>query len=308
MLENILITGGAGFIGTNLIKKLNLEKYNVSVIDNFSNGSRDNLPKSVSIFEGDIRDKSFLKEAILNQDIIIHLAAYGSVVDSVTNPEINFEVNVQGTFNLLNQAKVSGVKKFIFASTGGALIGNAVPPVNEKSLPKPISPYGSSKLCGEAYCHSFAKAFNMNTICLRFANIYGPFSMHKKGAITKFIKSINKDEPITIYGDGSSTRDYLYIDDLCNGIIRTIEKNLKSGSVLHLASGKEVTILDLVKLLTKIANKPNYPINFESIRSGEVEKNFANYEKAFVDLNFQPKIDLENGLKTTWMWYKNFLK
>ncbi len=308
MSNNILITGGAGFIGTNLIKKLILKKTNITVLDNLSKCTPDDLPKSVSLITGDIMDIDFLKETISNQDYIIHLAAYGSVMESLKNPEINFDINVKGTFNILNQAKDLGVKKFIFASTGGALIGDAIPPVNEKSLPRPISPYGSSKLCGEAYCHSFAKSFNMNTVCLRFANIYGPYSFHKMGAITKFIKCLINNEPITIYGDGSSSRDYLHVDDLSNGIISALDKDIVSGSVLHLASGKEVTILELVKLLIKIANKPNHPIKFLSNRPGEVERNFADYSKASVELDFQPTIDLENGLKSTWTWYKKFLK
>ena len=308
MLNNILITGGAGFIGANLIRKLILKKKNITVLDNLSKGSLAYLPKSVSLIKADIRDKESLKEIISNQDCIIHLAAYGSVIESINNPEMNFDINVKGTFNILNQAKDLQIKKFIFASTGGALIGDAIPPVNEKSLPKPISPYGSSKLCGEAYCHSFAKSFNMNTVCLRFANIYGPYSAHKSGAITKFIKSLINNEPITIYGNGLSTRDYLHVDDLSDGIISALEKDLVSGSVLHLASGKEVAILDLVKLLIKIANKPNHPIKFLAKRAGEVERNFANYDKASINLNFQPTIDFENGLKSTWMWFKKYFK
>ena len=135
----------------------------------------------------------------------------------ITDPERNFEVNVQGTLNVLRAAVGAGVRRFIFASTGGALIGDATPPVSEQSLPKPISPYGASKLCGEAYCHAFAKSYGLETVCLRFGNVYGPHSAHKKGAVTVFIKALMTGEPIVIYGDGSASRDYVHVEDSAAG-------------------------------------------------------------------------------------------
>ena len=308
MSKNILVTGGAGFIGSNLIKKLLLADNNIIVVDDLSKGSLKYLPNSDILRKGDIRDTKFLGGLMKGIDIVIHLAAYGSVIESVNDPYLNFDINVNGTFNVLNEARIAGVKKFIFASTGGALIGNTTPPVNEQSLPKPISPYGSSKLCGEAYNHSFAKAYNMNTVCLRFANVYGSFSAHKTGAVTKFIKCLLEDKPIPIYGDGSASRDYLHVDDLCIGIIKAVSTNLNSGSVLHLASGNEVTVHELAKMLSIIADKPNHPIKFLNKRPGEVERNFAQYEKAKNELNFDPTINFENGLKSTWQWFKNALK
>jgi UDP-glucose 4-epimerase len=236
-------------------------------------------------------------------EIVVHLAAFGSVVDSVSAPEVNFEHNVFGTFNVLRAAKEAAVNKVIMASTGGALIGEAEPPVDEQSLPKPISPYGASKLCGEAYCHAFAKAYGLNTVALRFANVYGPYSAHKKGAVTAFIKAIMRGEPMVIYGDGSATRDFLYVDDLCDGICQAIEAELPPGEVLHLASGVETSVLDLAKRVAAAAGAPDHPIKFKPPRPAEVSRNFARYDRARKKLGFEPQWSLRKGLEETWRWF-----
>ncbi len=226
------------------------------------------------------------------------------MVESVADPSSNFETNVSGTFNVLGAAQQAGVHRFVFASTGGALIGEAPPPVDENALPKPISPYGASKLCGEAYCHAFAKAYGMETVCLRFANVYGPWSARKKGAVTTFIKSLMAGDPITIYGDGRATRDYLYVDDICDGImLGATSPAVRAGDVFHIASGAETSVLDLAKMLREIAHKPNHPIIFASPRAAEVSRNFARYDKARDILGFEPKWPLREGLEATWQWF-----
>ena len=235
---------------------------------------------------------------------VVHLAAYGSVVESIADPERNFEVNVQGTLNVLRAAVGAGVRRFIFASTGGALIGDATPPVSEQSLPKPISPYGASKLCGEAYCHAFAKSYGLETVCLRFGNVYGPHSAHKKGAVTVFIKALMTGEPIVIYGDGSASRDYVHVEDLCSGIAAALDAPLAGGDVFHLASGRETSVLELARILRDVAGKPDHPIEFRPARAGEVARNFANYDKARERLDFQPKWKLADGLAATWEWFQ----
>jgi UDP-glucose 4-epimerase len=204
---------------------------------------------------------------------------------------------------MLNAARQAGIKKFLFASTGGALIGDAEPPVSEESVPKPVSPYGASKLCGEAYCNAFAGSYNMETVMLRFANVYGPVSAHKKGAVTVFIKSLLRDEPITIYGDGHATRDFLHVQDLCRGINMALEKSLAPGTTLHLATGKETSILELAKTLATVAGKPEHPILHQVARQGEVIRNFANYDRANDLLGFAPNQTLEQGLKECWDWF-----
>ena len=199
MRKKILVTGGAGFIGANLVRRLREKGFEEWVFDNLSRGRLEYLPDVKRTINGNIRDQEALYKAMSGIETVIHLAAYGSVIESVSDPQPNFDINVNGTFNVLECARKAKVKRLIFASTGGALIGEATPPVDEMSLPKPISPYGASKLCGEAYCHAYAKAYGICTIALRFANVYGPFSGHKKGAATKFMKCLLKNEPMPIF-------------------------------------------------------------------------------------------------------------
>jgi UDP-glucose 4-epimerase len=301
--KHILVTGGCGFIGANLVPLLEAQGYSVRVLDNLSKGSKDYLAGSnADIRIGDIRDRAAVSAALDGIDAVIHLAAYGSVVESVADPDENFDVNVRGTFVMLDETRKAGVKQFIFASTGGALIGNAKPPVDETSLPRPISPYGSSKLCGEAYCSSFAAAYGMSITALRFANVIGSWSWHKKGAVTAFAKAILEDRPITVYGDGSATRDFLMVDDLCDGIRRGLTANLPGFNVFHLASGREVSVAELARLLCETAGKPDHPIERKDKRTGEVERNFAAFDRARVALGFSPAHQLEDALADTWQW------
>lgn len=305
--QKILVTGGCGFIGANLVRLLESSGYAVRVLDNLSRGSADYLSRSsADVCVGDILDRGAVAEALRGVDRVIHLAAYGSVVESVAAPEENFEVNVRGTFVLLDETRKAQVPHFIFASTGGALIGNAEPPVDEMSLPRPISPYGSSKLCGEAYCSSFAAAYGMSITALRFANVIGPWSWHKKGAVTAFAKAILEGRPITIYGDGTATRDFLMVDDLCQGIVLALEASLPLFNIFHLASGREVSIAELARRICETAGKLDHPIEWKEKRAGEVERNFASFERAKAQLGFRPKFSLTESLGTTWSWIENY--
>jgi UDP-glucose 4-epimerase len=302
-MTNVLVTGGAGFIGRNLIPRLLAHGFSVRVLDcvphPFPGKWRD-----AAYVEGDVLDQSALGRAIEGADVVVHLAARGSVVESIDNPAPNFDVNVRGTLQILQEAVRSRVDKFLFASTGGALIGNATPPVNEDSLPKPLSPYGASKLCGEAYCHAFAQSYGLHTVTLRFANVYGPGSDEKQGAVTSFIKALSQDQPIKIFGSGSASRDYLYVDDLCHGIIAAISGNTSAGDVFHLASGLETTVLQLAHRLIDVSGKQGVQIQHLEARAGEVERNFASFARASERLGFRPRVTLREGLTRTWDWFQ----
>ena len=304
---NVLVTGGLGFVGSNLIPALKKEGHDVRVLDNLCIKSPEYISKNYfELVVGDIRNVSDVKKALNNIDAVIHLAAFGSVIDSISRPKENFDNNVFGTFNLLNQAMRTGIKKFIFASTGGALIGNSSKQVNEASLPKPISPYGSSKLCAEAYFSSYSHSYDMDIISLRFANIIGPYSWHKKGVITKFIKNIFEGEPLTIFGDGSSSRDYLFVGDLIEGISKSLSKEIKGFTPIHLSSGIETSINQVAKKLLEISGRNNYKIEYRDFRKGEVSRNFANFSTAENLLNFFPKYDIDIALGLTWKWFHAF--
>jgi len=288
MTGKVLVTGGCGFIGSNLVRLLLDKEQQVVVFDNLSKGNRAYLDGlDVAIIVGDIRDPDALGAAMADVDRVVHLAAFGSVVESVEDPQTNFDMNVLGTFNVLNQAVKHSIDKLVFSSTGGALIGDATPPVNEQSLPKPISPYGAGKLCCEAYCHAFSKSYGINTVCTRFANVYGPYSDHKSGVINQFYKRITQGDPLIIYGDGSSTRDYIHVSDLC---------------VIHLASGRETSLRQLAELMIKVSGNSDHPIEYRDKRIGEVDRNFARYDYAKKVLGFEPQYTLEEGLQEAWNW------
>ena len=307
MSLKILVTGGAGFIGSNLIKKLFKLNYSIVVLDNFSNGRKEYL-KGVEceVIEGDIRYPETCEVAFKGVDKIVHLAAFGSVVDSVNEPKVNFDINVLGTFNVLNLAVKHNISKVIFSSTGGALVGNAEPPVNEKSLPKPISPYGASKLCCEAYCNAFAESYNLKTICLRFANVYGPNSEHKKGVVNQFSKCLARGEPLTIFGDGTSTRDYIHVDDLCRGILAAISHDGLKNDIVHLATGRETSLTELAKIFLSFERQGEGVLQYKAARLGEVDKNFAYYDRAKELFGYEPEILLEEGMRSTFKYLREF--
>ncbi len=308
MAENnrVLVTGGAGFVGATLVRRLVAGGYEVRVLDNLTTGHTSHLGGvEVELIKGDIRDEEALARALLGVSSVVHLAAAGSVVMSVEDPVTNFEVNVLGTFRVLDGARRAGIARVVLASTGGALIGDAVPPVSEASLPKPISPYGASKLAGEGYAHAFAKSYGLSTVALRFANVYGPYSARKKGAMTMFFRAIDEGEPIVIYGDGSASRDYTHVEDISRALQLGLEAELAGGTVLHIASGIETTVTELADLCRKAAGVPEHPIEHRPKRPGEVERNFATYDLANEVLGYAPSIGREEGIASTWEWFAN---
>ena len=307
-MPRILITGGCGFIGANLASMLREQGHEITILDNMSRGRKDFLDDAMSyqVINADIRDENLVYDVVRRQNAIVHLAAFGSVVESVEHPEENFSINVEGTFRVLNAARRAGIGQVIFSSTGGALIGNAIPPVDEKSVPRPISPYGASKLAGEGYCCAFANAYDMSITALRFANVVGPISWHKKGAVTAFFKAIINNQPIRIYGDGRSTRDFRYVEDLCRGIISALEARLPGFNAIHLASGREVSVKSLAKIACDVASSPDHPIHFDPKRKGEVERNFATYDLAKKELGFSPAVSIEEAMQLTWEWFRGY--
>lgn len=302
--STVLVTGGAGFIGANLVRRLLAHDHAVRVLDLLVTGDRSYLDGlDVDFVEGDIRRPETVAAALQGVDAVVHLAAAGSVIQSIENPADNFSTNVVGTFTVLDQTRLAGIQRMVFSSTGGALMGNTPPPVNEKSLPKPISPYGASKMVGEAYFNAYAESYQMSTVATRFANVYGPYSGHKGGAITVFFKAIHSGEPIVIYGDGNASRDYLYVDDLCAGIEAGLTADVPGGSVYHLATGVETTVSQLADACRRVAGKPDHPIEYRPARPGEVIRNFASYDLARDELGFAPAVSLTDGLSRTWDWY-----
>ena len=302
----LLITGGAGFIGSNLIRSLSRTGTEIRVLDNLVSGRAedlDNLP--VELVVGDIRDRQLVDRVMTGVQIVIALAAHTGVVQSVENPAEDMSINVAGTVNLLEAAVRHRVDRFIFASTGGAIVGEAAPPVHEEMPPRPLSPYGAGKLAGEGYCSAFRGSYGLKTVPLRFSNIYGPFSYHKGSVIAKFFRQVLAGRELTIFGDGEQTRDFLSVEDLCQAVSAALTADLPFGEPIQLGTGQETTINNLVGLMRQVVGTDKFPpVRRAKPRAGEVQRNFMDISRARKNLHFTPATDLLTGLQKTWQWFQ----
>lgn len=304
-MKSYLVTGGCGFIGVNLVSRLARERARVRVLDNLSLGRREDLDGlDVELQVGDIRDHAAVRRACQGVDSVIHLAAHTRVLDSIADPELNFEINAAGTMNVLRACRDAGVKKMIFASTGGAILGEKEPPVHEEMAPRPLSPYGASKLTGEAYCSAYFGSFGLNTVALRFSNVYGPYSYQKGSAVAQFFKNLIQKQSVVVYGDGEQTRDFIYVADLVEAILLADQADTP-GEAFQIASGRETSIRALLEAIRRAAPEVPFEVRHEPARAGEVLRNYACIDKARRMLGYQPKTDLDEGLKQTWRWFRS---
>ena len=323
---NWLITGGCGFIGTSLVKNLVSEDdHCIRIIDNLSVGTRENLARvsnfvekdpntfaphiskspPVELIVGDILDEDLALKASNGIDIIVHLAASTGVAESVAKPRSDLVANVIGTLNYLEAAKHNQVKRFIFASSG-APIGERKPPINEELAPRPVSPYGASKLSAEGYCSAYFRTYGVETVALRFGNVYGPGSNHKNSVTAKFIKQAMGGETLEIYGDGNQTRDFIYIDDLISAIRSAVTTSHIGGEIFQIGTNRERTVAELVEKLLPIlaqAGIKDVDIRHGPPRKGDVRRNFSDTSKARKFLGWQAQVEFETGLKRTWEWF-----
>ena len=310
----ILVTGGCGFIGTNLIDLLlSSGGYEISVLDNLSAGSirylKDVLGSHklglpyVDFVKGDIRSMSAVKQACKGVHAVVHLAAHAGVVPSVENPFYDAEVNVSGTLNLLEASRKAGVERFVFDSSNAPL-GVQSPPMNEDKAPRPLSPYGASKLAGEGYCSAFWGSYGLKTVVLRFSNAYGPWSMHKASVVARFIKDGMSRGTFTIYGDGSQTRDFIYSEDISRAIVGVLESRSPDicGETFHLGTGQETRVRDLAEIIKGLFGG-NVETVFEPERAGEIKRNYSDIGKAGKVLGFSPSVSLEDGVKKVFDWF-----
>ncbi len=301
----ILITGGCGFIGVNVLHQLKGKGHDITVLDNLSMGKKEDLDPfpQVTLVEGDIKDFDTVSRAVAGQDAIIHLAAHTRVIESVEAPRANMEDNVIGTFNIFEAARVQGVKRVAFASTGGAIIGDAEPPVHEELVPRPISPYGAGKLCCEAYASAYAGAYGITAIGLRFANVYGPYSYRKGSVVALYFKNLLSGIPFTIYGDGTQTRDYVFSEDLAALIVKSLTAPVEGFETFHVGAGEETTLLKLIETMREVTGKPIDDIQYQPVRAGEIYRNYTLIGKAQKILGYKPAHGLKEGLEKTWQWF-----
>ena len=322
---NWLVTGGCGFIGVALVRSLaNEDGHAVRVVDNLAVGTREDLravcefveafpgdvgpmtPGSpVELVVGDILDEELALRAARGADVIVHLAANTGVAPSVEDPRTDCLANVIGTLNYLEAARHNDAKRFVFASSG-ATIGEVEPPIHEEMSPHPVSPYGASKLSGEAYCSAYFRTFGVETVSLRFGNVYGPLSNHKNSVIAKFIKRATRGEALEIYGDGAQTRDFIYIEDLVRAARLAATAEGVGGEVFQIATNAETSVREMVERLLPVlaaAGIRDVEVRQAAPRQGDVMRNYSDTSKAARMLGWQAEINLEEGLRRTVEWF-----
>ena len=323
---NWLVTGGCGFLGTSLIRSLMDEGgHGVRVVDNLTVGDRDDLATAalfvekdagapgpidpggpVELVVGDITDEDLALRAAEGADVVVHLAANTGVMPSVEDPRADCRSNVFGTLNYLEAARHNGVGRFVFASSGGTVIGEVEPPIHEEMAPHPVAPYGASKLAGEGYCSAYFQTFDIGTVALRFGNVYGPLSGHKNSVVARFIKRATSGEPLEIYGDGTQTRDYIFIGDLIRAIRLSATTEGVGGETFQIATNAETTVREIAdRLIPALAEAgiEDVEVRHADARRGEVRRNFADTSKARRLLGWQPEMPLDEGLRRTVKWF-----
>jgi UDP-glucose 4-epimerase len=302
-MPTAVVTGGAGFIGSTLTRMLLERGYEVRVYDDLSSGSRDHLAGlDLELIEGDVRNLESLERTCGGADTVFHLAAGAGVVDSIENPIENFDLNARGTLLALWAAKRAGAGRLVFSSSNAPLGDNAYPASEDKPV-APLSPYGAGKATGEAYCSAFHGAYGFDAMAVRFSNAYGPRSGRKSNVIPLFIRRIMAGQPLTIYGDGTQTRDFVYVTDLAGGLIRAAETNGVGGEIFQLASGVETSLNDLVAMLGQVSGREP-EVEYAPPRAGEIQRNYSLVDKARDRLGHAPQVALPDGLARTWEWFQ----
>ncbi|MBK8944268.1 MAG: SDR family oxidoreductase [Ignavibacteriae bacterium] len=308
--STFLVTGGAGFIGSNLTKKLLELGHNVKVIDNFSTGKRINLEKikdDIELIEGDIRSYHTVMKAVEGADYILHQAALPSVPRSINDPITSNEVNVLGTLNILEAAKESNVKRLVFASSSSVYGDNPKLPKIEDMMVNPLSPYAVSKLAAEKYCRVFSKIYGFETIALRYFNVFGPNqdpTSQYSAVIPKFITAIKNDKRPVIYGDGLQSRDFTFIENVVDANIKAAFAECETGIAMNCACGEQTVLKDVAIKISSYLNK-NIEPEFLNNRAGDIKHSLADISLIKEKIGFTPIVNFNEGLNKTIDFFMN---
>jgi len=304
MGKRVLVTGGAGFIGSHLVNSLVREGFEVVVLDNFFSGRLENLSHidkhDFCLVRGDVRNKSDLRKALKNVDFVFHLAAIVNVPFSIENPLLVSEVNVDGTLNVLEESLKAGVERLVYASSCAVYGDPLKVPVDEGHPTRPLSPYGVSKLTAEYYCRVFYEVYELETVCLRFFNVYGsrqgggPYA----GVVSKFIEFLRDRKSPVIFGDGKQTRDFVYVEDVVNACLLALESKACVGEFVNIGSGVETSINELAETLIELFGLSGIEPEYTCPRVGDIKRSCASLEKARRLLGYRPKFSLKNGLSS----------
>jgi UDP-glucose 4-epimerase len=304
-VRSVLVTGGAGFIGSALVRRLAERGDGVRVYDNLSTGRAEHVDGTgAELVQGDVRDAEALERAMRGCDVVFHLAAGTGVIPSIEDPFADFDLNARGTLAALWASRRAGVARFVFSSSNAPLGAGAYPASEDKPI-APLSPYGASKAAGEAYCSAFSGAYGLEAVAVRFSNAYGPRSAHKANVIPVFIRRLLDGEELVVYGDGTQTRDFVFVTDLADGLLLAADVDGIGGDVFQLASGVETSVNALVALLAEIAGH-DPAVRREPPRPGEILRNYSLIEKARLRLGYSPAVPLGDGLRRTYEWFSKF--
>ena len=300
----VLVTGGAGFIGSNLVRALLARGDEVRVLDNFSTGNRTNLAGltgEVELVEGELRSYERVHNAVRGVEIVFHLGALGSVPRSVQDPLTSSAVNVEGTLNVLLAARDEGVRRVVFASSSSIYGNQPELPLRETMAPDPISPYGVAKLAAERYCVSFARVYPFETVVLRYFNVFGPRQDPRSqyaAVVPLFVTAIAAGEPITIFDDGQQSRDFTYIDNVVAANLLAAEAGGASGRIFNISSGAPATVNELADAIGRLLGK-EVERRFLPPRAGDLRNSWADVSEAKDALGYEPSVSLEDGLRRT---------
>ena len=302
-----LVTGGAGFIGSHLVRALLHKGHDVRVLDNYSTGKQENIEAlPVEVIEGDVRDYLQVQDAVGGVDYVFHLAALASVGRSIRDPLTTHSVNETGTLTVLEAARKAGVKRVVYAASSSAYGNSPLLPKCETAKPAPASPYAISKLTGEYYCRVYWETYNLETACVRYFNVFGPRQDPQSeyaAVIPRFITSALDGESPVIYGDGKQSRDFTYVENAVQATILAASAPQAAGQVINVACGERRSLLDVIELLEDLVADRIQP-RFEASRAGDVMHSQADIEFARLLLGYEPEIGFKEGLKETVDWFR----
>ena len=306
-MSSYLVTGGAGFIGSHLVDALVSQGQVARVLDNFSTGKRGNLRGSIGqieLIEGDIRDRGAVREAVTGVDYVLHQAALPSVPRSIKDPLATHEANATGTLNVLTASREAGVKRVVYASSSSVYGDTPELPKREEMTPRPMSPYAASKLAGELYCRAFCHSYGLETVCLRYFNVFGPRQDPESqyaAVIPRFICALLDGADVCIYGDGEQTRDFTYVGNVVQANLLAATAPQAAGRAYNIACGERTSLLSLLRLLGELTGRTPNPV-FEEARPGDVRDSLADVREAETRLGYAVSTSLEEGLRRTVRW------
>jgi len=305
-----LVTGGAGFIGSNIAAALVSQGVRVRVIDDLSTGHLENIEEiggDVDFVNASLEDEATLRRALEDVELVFHEAAIPSVPRSVENPRQTHIASVDSTFTLLLASRDKRVRRLVYAASSSAYGDQPTLPKEEKMLPEPLSPYAVAKLVGEYYCQVFTRVYSLETISLRYFNVFGPRqdpSSQYSGVISRFISALLKDEQPVIYGDGEQSRDFTYIDNVVDANLKAAETTRGLGSIINVATGQRISLNQLLSELKHLTGKDHLNAIYQEPRVGDVVHSLADISRARQFLNFEPRVGLREGLQLTIEWWK----